>query len=165
MENWKKYLGAVLVFLGLVYTSYWYGKHSVPTDVTVKTEETTKDKTTTAETDKQQTKINTTTHIIKKPDGTEETIITQNQETNTQTSSRSRNSTETTVSSQTEVKTNALSKYRLGVMAESKILNKDERGNLLYSVTTDMRVLGPWWVDAKFGINDKTLGLGISLEF
>jgi len=165
MEAWKKYLAALAILCGLLYTSYWYGKHSNPPETIVQIEEKIREKIVQVEVEKKQTKKNTTTHIIKKPDGTTETTITENKETTSESSTKTKSETESEKNTVVQTKPDVLSKYRLGAMAESKILDSEKRGDLMYSASAGMRVIGPWWLDAKVGVSEKTLGLGVSLEF
>jgi hypothetical protein len=164
MNVLQKSLIVVGVSAGALYTAYWYGKKSNPPEVQVKIEEKIVEKIVTIEVEKKSEKKNTTTKIIEKPDGTKETIIEEKKETSSESSVKKDSDTKTNTNVEIVRKDN-LSNYKLGVLVESKILDKEKRTDLLYTGTVGMRFLGPWWVDASIGFSEKTLGVGVSLEF
>lgn len=158
----QKSLIVVIVSAGALYTAYWYGKRSNPPEV--KIEEKIIEKIITVEVEKKSEKKNTTTKIIEKPDGTKETVIEEKKVISSESSIKKDSDTKKDSNTNIAAK-DELSKYRLGVLVESKILEKEKRSDLLYTGTMGMRLFGPWWVDAHIGFSEKTLGVGISLEF
>jgi hypothetical protein len=159
------YIYGLVLLAASLYTAYWYGKKSNPAEIVTKVEEKIVEKVVTVEVEKKNEKKNTTTVVIEHPDGTKETKVIEQTETNSESTSKKDTSKESEKVATNSNKQLNLSKYRLGATVESKVLDKTERDNLKYSATGSMRVLGPWWLDAKVGVSDKTLGLGLSLEF
>ncbi|MEM4379214.1 MAG: hypothetical protein QXL01_00815 [Thermoplasmatales archaeon] len=165
MKNWKRYVLVIAIAVGALYASYWYGKSSNPPETIIKVEEKIREKIVKVEVEKKNKKKNTITKIIEHPDGTKETIITEVSESNSEIVVKDKTETEGQSSTESITKSNILSKYKFGVIVESKILDKEERDNFMYSATAGMRIFGPWWLDGKIGVSEKSLGLGVSLEF
>lgn len=165
MENWKKYLAAILLACAALYTSYWYGKQSNPPETIVKIEEKIVEKIVTLEVEKKKEKKDTVTVITTNPDGSSTTTITERSETNTDTTTKTDEQRESEKNNEIVSKSNKLSKYRVGASVDSKVLDKEKRGEWLYSANASMRVFGPWWLDGRVGVSEKTLGLGVSVEF
>lgn len=164
MNKIKKYSIITGLFAAAIYTSYWYGKKSNPPEIQVKVEEKIVEKIVTVEVEKKSERKNITTKIIERPDGTKETLIEEKKETNSETSVKKDLDTKTNINTDMISKNN-ISKYRLGALVESKILDKDKRYEPLYTGIVGVRAFGPWWIDAKIGFSEKTIGIGVSIEF
>lgn len=166
-----KFKKEILIFVclfGALTGGYFWGQESVEPKVIIETKivEKIKEKIITVEIEKKETKTEKITTITEKPDGTKETKITEKSKSTTDTNSKSdKNSTKnkTTTSKPKVIYTK--NDYRVGVHAGSVISKTIDTGNLKYSMSASVRVLGDIWLETYYQHPDKDISLGIAVEF
>lgn len=144
ISNWKYYLGGLLLVASVAYAS---GRYLQPPKVVTKTETVVK------EVQVIQHDTTTKTHEEVKPDGTKtiDTVVEDKDKEENKSSADSKAST-VVDTTKPQWKVGALGAYDFSTLKP------------IYGVQVDRRILGPIFVGA-FGLNNRTVGLSVSLEF
>jgi thiamine pyrophosphate-dependent acetolactate synthase large subunit-like protein len=167
-KYWKHLVAVIIVIIALGSGFYW-GRSSVkPTIVTkVDIQEKIVEKVITVEVEKKNTKKDTVTKIIEKPDGTKETIITEKEEVVEESTVKKDEDKSKVIKEKYRPKVvyKPEEQYRIGTRLSTKVTEIFEKPEVDYGVMAGMRVFGPFWLDGTYDFKSRSVGLGISMEF
>jgi hypothetical protein len=135
-----------------------YGRQSVNPQVIekivekiVEIEKTTENKT-----------KNKKTVIIKRPNGEEETVIVEN-ETSNSTSEKTKSKETTTKKKPSKI---ASKKYKAGMLVHAKPYEVYQgKSHYSYSMVLSHKFFDKIWLDAQYNFKNKEVGIGASIEF
>lgn len=158
----KKQLTMGLLTIGVIAISYNVGVYRGSTKMPNGTSKTTNisstynsDKQSVATSNKTNHRVTT---ITENKDGSKSTQVVEDIAQNTNKTSNEKIASTQTV---TQTITISPSKYRVGGTVGTKI----SEYSLDYSVSAGMRAFGNLWVDSSYFVKQKSLNIGISLEF
>lgn len=139
----------IIIVIILLISSFAYGRYSAPTKVEMKV--VTVEKVVT------QQVVHTVTKIIDKPDGTKETTITQDKDTEIRKDT-SKDKQSQIIVAHTDVNVSLL------VGAQPHLFQGASIGPVVYGVSTSKSLLGPISIGA-WALSDYTAGLSLGLNF
>lgn len=162
LEILKKYWKYLLV-LGACVASYIAGARLQPGKETIVFKDKIVEKV--VEVEAKTTKRNKVTTIDKKTDGSSVTTITENKET-TEKRQSEKNRKEVVDS---KAKGPALAAtgpaYSLGLSVQTPLALDPKRFDPHYRLELGRRMVGDLWVEASYGVQDHSIGLGVRYEF
>lgn len=160
-KNWV----IMVIIVGL--TGVAIGRYTVPKKVTIQTQTVTTDKVNTKMDDKTNVKTHKdeTTTIVKKPDGTVETITKISEDTNTGKDVAIATNIDTTDKLNTKKETVSQSGHlNLSFLAGANPFNFTSQPGIVYGASITTTLIGPV-TSGLWGLSNGTCGASVGLNF